>query len=156
MADSSQNLAREILDHCGVRYSDAWADRIRALASEAAADMRQRAFDVAKRQDGFAYTRDEGLAHDNICEAIALLPTGSIPDGASEGRGGGLWRPISSAPKDGSKIILCGHGPGYWNAVGQWVAWAEEWRDSASARYTLVSPTHWQPLLPAPPPAEGG
>lgn len=57
----------------------------------------------------------------------------------------GGWQDISTAPKDGSRVLLYGFDGyegmfGVWN--GQWV-----WAGYLSNR---LQPTHWQPLPPPP------
>lgn len=58
------------------------------------------------------------------------------------------WRPIESAPKDGSSVLL--FVPSY-QCVGSWLNTIEggEW---CSGEWD-VEPTHWMPL-PSPPPQE--
>lgn len=57
------------------------------------------------------------------------------------------WRPIETAPKDGTSIILAAALP---NSVGEgvWDRKAEGWRDLLTDE--LVLPTHWTPLPDAP------
>ncbi len=59
------------------------------------------------------------------------------------------WRPIETAPRDGSAILLC-EMPYDWIAVGKWrgpehspVPWVIE-------SGFQVGATHWMPLPPAP------
>lgn len=66
------------------------------------------------------------------------------------------WRPIESAPKDGSEVILLegadsyagyfSHAPNYWNEIG--------WYPSIDIAIEHSShpdhPTHWQPLPKGP------
>jgi hypothetical protein len=61
------------------------------------------------------------------------------------------WQPIETAPKDGTRVILCavdGNYPrvaeGYYQRDGWHWSTDENWRDSEMA------PTHWMPL-PVPP-----
>lgn len=70
------------------------------------------------------------------------------------------WRPVSTAPKDGSNVLLCvaGHV-----TVGGWLTRADQGVDDDDPRivpegwWTLdcydKEPTHWMPL-PAPPEPE--
>ncbi len=55
-------------------------------------------------------------------------------------------RPIEEAPKDGTKILLMGNGPGFWATEGAWVGHASEWRDATSFTFKLVEPHSWLPL----------
>ena len=77
------------------------------------------------------------------------------------------WRPIGSAPRDGTAVLLTVNGltlPGYWReqdedavrldrAAGGWFGWTPIW----VSEFALAAPTHWMPL-PAPPgqPLPGG
>jgi hypothetical protein len=69
------------------------------------------------------------------------------------------WRPIDTAPKDGSSILLCIRG--YEPAAGQWLVEHDCWigfdpegrfdTDAELAAYihdTFYHPTHWMPLPP--------
>ncbi len=59
------------------------------------------------------------------------------------------WQPIETAPKDGTQILVFGHGR---FAVAEFRS--GEWRDMGDIGwggfYSEVLPTHWMPL-PAPP-----
>src|SRR5262245_44394030 len=65
------------------------------------------------------------------------------------------WRPIDSAPKDGTEILVAYDPSVGWNNI---VAWrykangtgAECWRDSYTLKRIWNTPTHWQPLPPPP------
>jgi hypothetical protein len=62
------------------------------------------------------------------------------------------WRDIASAPKDGTKILVCDRNEyprRIWTA--RW--WRDNWQNSAAD--ILLCLTHWQPL-PAPPAAPQG
>lgn len=67
-------------------------------------------------------------------------------------RGEGDWRPIESAPKDGTRILLFDVSPhvGYWRAsrVANKDLYPDSWVETGSRH--RVDPTHWQPLPPAP------
>lgn len=55
------------------------------------------------------------------------------------------WRPIASAPRDGSTVLLWAMG---WRSPQTgWTCDNDDWQDVRGTRYP---PTHWQPL-PAPP-----
>lgn len=57
------------------------------------------------------------------------------------------WQPISTAPKDGTRILLLAHDPIYSHIeVGHWNALAELW--SIFAEMEQMQPTHWAPLPP--------
>lgn len=73
----------------------------------------------------------------------------------------GAWRPISTAPKDGSEILLTDGGTvcaGFWDdAVGCRRAdagWFEECDRAALINAKNLAATHWQPM-PAPPASSG-
>ena len=61
------------------------------------------------------------------------------------------WRPIESAPRDGTRVLL-------WIAVSGTAPWAETaefdgdewWRNDGDEICGENSPTHWQPVPPAP------
>lgn len=58
------------------------------------------------------------------------------------------WLPISSAPKDGTRIILADCA---WIETGFWNTQLSQWMDDAKQGWCNANwPTHWQPL-PAPP-----
>ena len=61
------------------------------------------------------------------------------------------WRPIESAPADGTEILA--YMPGF--ALGQMVLyWQDDyWREKANSMGLKYPPTHWMPL-PSPPGAE--
>lgn len=58
------------------------------------------------------------------------------------------WRDIETAPKDGLLVLLWAERP----IVGHWQAGVNhyKWRDYESFRVITPTPTHWQPLPPAP------
>jgi hypothetical protein len=109
--------------------------------------------------DGQRFTRD--VCADRMHAALS-------PGGEREGDG---WRPIETAPKDGTKIDLwlnpallpisfgVGNDPGFrvadaWFEKGRWVTETELGNHFTFREETI---THWRPL-PAPPlaPQEGG
>lgn len=70
-------------------------------------------------------------------------------DAALTSRGMTGWRPIETAPCDGTEILLYEGfqphiGAGYWNTADA------EWRSSCGNSALWKSPTHWMPL-PDPP-----
>ena len=64
------------------------------------------------------------------------------------------WQPISTAPRDGTVILL------YWRQDGDDMVQSGWWESGINDRCWYAAdnercrPTHWQPL--APPPREGG
>ena len=71
------------------------------------------------------------------------------------------WRDISSAPKDGTRIIIYDprYGPleGLWNEPDDYRGMSGniDWHDWLGIDGEIYEPTHWQPL-PAPPEQENG
>lgn len=63
----------------------------------------------------------------------------------------GQWRPISEAPKDGTRI-LCVLESGYY-VILQWNRDAEYWQARPDGQ--TWTPTHWMPLPPPPGAREG-
>lgn len=60
------------------------------------------------------------------------------------------WKPIDTAPKDGT-VILLGHSEAVFD--GWWDTYDNAWVDGETNGYgdlRSYDPTHWQPL-PAPP-----
>ena len=60
------------------------------------------------------------------------------------------WRPIETAPKDDSVVLLYGNG---WTTMGWWDADCEAWEDDRVPEYSAAcvwTPTHWMPLPPSP------
>lgn len=79
------------------------------------------------------------------------------------------WKPIDTAPKDGTTVYLWADRPGRWPEVCSW--WSRE-RIAADTGWALddcnsgwfrekdetdeyPSPTHWKPYDLPPPPKEG-
>lgn len=87
-----------------------------------------------------------GIAADAI---LNLAPVG--------GRGEG-WRPIETAPKDGTKVDLWCRAPGLsagsgrvpdcWFSAGRW--WAYDEHGDDQCRSQVHNATHWRPLPPPP------
>lgn len=65
------------------------------------------------------------------------------------------WKPIATAPEDGTSILVCvtySLGDGEWETV-QWVDWIKEpyvWPHFRERIDIPLPPTHWMPL-PEPP-----
>ena len=66
------------------------------------------------------------------------------------------WRPIETAPKDGTRIVLAkyvGHFDHptalWWMLLGMWSTKWSNWNDGIEP-CGLAGPTHWRPIL-APP-----
>ena len=63
------------------------------------------------------------------------------------------WQPIDTAPKDGTTILICGHGSnGYFVADAKWdgVAFCLFHPDDDAHTSHCYHPSHWMPL-PEPP-----
>lgn len=66
------------------------------------------------------------------------------------------WQPISTAPKDGTHILLWVGTTyrGYWATFSDNGAWDDPllyWQKADTA-FSPLTPTHWQPLPPPPEP----
>jgi hypothetical protein len=72
------------------------------------------------------------------------------------------WRPISEAPRDGTRLLLCHAGPGTRVFIGWWERAVKDdagnqrgfWWDAAKYRsecHTKANPPHWWMPLPEPP-----
>ena len=65
------------------------------------------------------------------------------------------WRPIETAPKDGTEILVCGPAcSGFYFSVA---CWKDRWQESWWSDYEdeeLFPPSHWMPLPAAPEPQE--
>jgi hypothetical protein len=58
------------------------------------------------------------------------------------------WRPIETAPRDGTRVLLHRHGQGRWSTfVGAWSDHDRVWHDADSL---FRDPTHWMPLPESP------
>ena len=67
-----------------------------------------------------------------------------------------IWRPIETAPKDGTRILAYGKGP-YGHVewfTSQWdksqSCWVSEPNEATEYNYEDCHPTHWMPLPPPP------
>lgn len=58
------------------------------------------------------------------------------------------WQPISTAPKDGTTVLLFAAKARYRVVAGKWVERWSQWQSQPGS--WQMSPTHWMPL-PAPP-----
>jgi hypothetical protein len=67
----------------------------------------------------------------------------------SSDTGGDGWKPIETAPKDGTRVLVCRAGEA-WNADAIWVEWAQEWRNADGATNTYPAVTHWRHQLKTP------
>lgn len=113
------------------------------------------------------------LSDETHAAVLALATSRGIPvaEVVREAVAGSLWRPIETAPKDGTAILLFGgendanHTPsvphplsggpvvGLWSTYG-WYEGGGEWIttffDGGMATVAREEPTHWMPL-PEPP-----
>mgnify|MGYP006935484892 CR=1 FL=1 len=58
------------------------------------------------------------------------------------------WQPIETAPKDGTRILVCGpdkNGSQYQDVTGWPRNWTGDWPTTYMA-YAAGPPTHWMPL----------
>ena len=145
------DLANEAIPPGNV-YTDAWL-KARGFTNRYVADLAKAVFDIDDTLDDVS-----GHPREAQSEAAADLPK---PPVTAEG-----WRPIESAPRDGTHILTFKRGvlSDYTHAA-RWIegsrddreeddgaaAWREVW-----AHGRISEPTHWRPLPPAPPSGEGG
>lgn len=64
------------------------------------------------------------------------------------------WRPIDTAPKNGTAVLVALAGGMYTPTVAYWRSsiTGSMWTIPETNRYLIVEPTHWMPL-PEPPEA---
>lgn len=96
---------------------------------------------------------DIGYCYNTAQEALDTLKQ-PAPD---------AWRPIETAPKDGTEVLLFKTFPSgepqitmasYWDYPGI-EHWQRGWRtEKCKEQLSISNPTHWQPL-PQPPSGEG-
>lgn len=109
---------------------------------------------VSKEWEEYATVeRTRGPSHDAIYTADLLdaLAALSQPDEARDAR----WRPIDSAPKDGTNVLLVNRrgnmATGLWQGEGQFAGW---WLRGGNGPNVFFNdhhgPTHWMPLPDAP------
>lgn len=75
----------------------------------------------------------------------------------------GLWQPIETAPRDGTRLLLWCEGEcemGWWSGTNwdsleSYLEYGFEACDTCIVNYSLV-PSHWQPLPPPPQDYEPG
>jgi len=93
--------------------------------------------DHSQWSDAFLYAPEDAAGIEKCADAILRLL--SVPSVLPEG-----WRPIESAPKDGTRVIAVQDGLEpeiqYWHVRVGWVNDGDHYRD----------PTHWKPLPPPP------
>ncbi len=168
-AEFGADFTRENQEFALAVYNEAWTHGIRPLEPSAA---REPALDALKT----AYASMEGscsanhrIAMNTVDAAIRAL---SSPDHADAGKvDGDKWRPIESAPKDGSVIHVWAEGF-EWPETVKWVdfedaelkaevgadgywTFADEFLADAVDSVEPEIWTHWRPLPPAPA-SEGG
>jgi hypothetical protein len=61
------------------------------------------------------------------------------------------WRPIETAPKDGTLVLACWAGSGMYPIITRWLKNAQAWTHPFNK--PVNPPTHWMPL-PTPPEKE--
>jgi len=129
-------------------FADRTAASVRAEALEEAAGVAE-----AHAAPGGVPQIDYDRAVHDIAAAIHSLSASDAP-----ARGGG-WKPIKTAPKDGTRVLLWLGAP--WSCI-ETAAWYVPWANWQTGRYFAHSesdecagigssvPTHWQPLPAAP------
>ena len=71
----------------------------------------------------------------------------ALPDATPQAQ----WQPISTAPKDGTDILLRGgKNSGRWIRTAYWAKRTEHWCVDMVGGQSFTEPTHWMPLPPAP------
>ena len=99
----------------------------------------------------------------NTLERIAALKAGAAALRRASPETG--WQPISTAPKDGTKVVLLiEHDQAVvasWQAIEDFAMWVTAGEDDCPNSWEGFGcyadsdqPTHWQPLPPAPLPQE--
>lgn len=109
-------------------------------------------FDLLRSAREYVAAAVDAHRHDDGVDLLAKIAAALTPN---------LWRPINSAPRDGTAILLCvaGWQPalGMWfedpsiKVEGRWISFDPQGvftSDEALERYlgdTTYEPTHWQP-----------
>jgi hypothetical protein len=62
------------------------------------------------------------------------------------------WRPIKTAPRDGTRVIVSCHAgsAGYLDGIGRWGVAGPTERWICLGKVSFTDPTHWMPLPPPP------
>jgi len=82
------------------------------------------------------YMRDSGYGQTADAILSALTAAGLVVEQG--------WQPIATAPRDGTRVLVCEHDAPLGDVSVDWLDKDGKW---------LGSPTHWRPL-PAPPAAQ--
>jgi Lar family restriction alleviation protein len=91
------------------------------------------------------------------CGAIGPATLDKVAAVISWNRRASGWQPISTAPRDGTEVLLWFSGPEtatpHGRKIGRWSGRVHgfPWNCGASS-FPADAPTHWQPLPPAPEP----
>lgn len=86
--------------------------------------------------DVFGHVEWAAQAIEKLLHRIAALPPATPAEG---------WRDISTAPKDGTRVLLGGKKE--WIAIGNYLE-GFGWQDSTDG--ASVRPSYWMPLAPPP------
>lgn len=89
--------------------------------------------------DGFGAVKD-------YYDQVDATESASIPSACLTESVG--WLPISSAPKDGTILLLINMNQSKGMAVSWWSSWRKVWITSGGVE--IHQPTHWMPLPPPP------
>ena len=60
------------------------------------------------------------------------------------------WQPIETAPKDGTRVLVC--DTDVWIACARYWPCNSYWIEDAASGLKLNEPTHWMPAPPPPVP----
>lgn len=120
-----------------------------ALIEQMEAAMKQQAIN----EHGETYAVGSGDAHYGIPYVLRAKAALAIARKAIEAEMRGEWRDISTAPKDGTNILVWWPLQMHCPVVAHW---ADKWSNGLGWKFTgwgeplETAPTHWQPL-PLPP-----
>ena len=98
----------------------------------------------ARQQASTEYSARQSMLDDGTVQVFEMISTGPR-------RSVGEWQPISTAPKDGTRVLLYWPYWDQWPVVGMFDRF-QRWVTEMAVSTEGPGPTHWMPL-PAPPAA---